>query len=481
MHQLSTSATESGTERADDLRIGYVGGGSRGWARTLINDLAQCPDLGGTVALYDVRPEAARLNADLGNHVMARGDVVGDWTFEVHEAMADALAGADVVVCSTQDPPEETFVHDLDVPKEYDIHQTVGDTVGPGGVMRSLRSIPQYREIAATVREHCPDAWVLNYTNPMTVCTRTLYAEYPDVNAIGLCHEVFKTQELFADIAERYVDAAEDVSREAVDVNVKGINHFTWVDEARWRGHDLYQYLDAELESRKPLPGFERGALEGESYWTNNYQVAFDLYRTFGLLGAAGDRHLAEFVPWYLADVEDAADIERWGIRLTPSSARVPDGEADAAAEVERVLDGEETFELYESGEEFVDIVRALVGIEPLKTHLNYLNEGQIPDLERGAVVETNALVTGDDVSPVTAGPFPDPVREHVSRAVSNQETLIEAGMTGDLGLAFRAFRNDPLVTLDPADARALFADLVERERDYLDAYDVNDAAVLAE
>lgn len=478
MHRLTPETRDTG--RGDDLRIGYVGGGSRGWARTLINDLAQCADLGGTVALYDVDTEAAELNAALGEHVMGRDDVVGDWAFEVDEEMADALAGADVVVCSTQDPPEETFVHDIDLPKEYGVHQTVADTVGPGGVMRSLRSVPQYREIAATVREECPDAWVLNYTNPMTVCTRTLYEEYPGIDAIGLCHEVFKTQSLFADVAEERIESAADVSREEIDVNVKGVNHFTWVDEARWRGHDLYEYLDDELASRGPLPAFERGALEGESYWANHYQVAFDLYETFGLLGAAGDRHLAEFVPWYLDDVEEAADVERWGIRLTPSSARVSD-DADPAADVERILDGEETFEFYESGEEFVDVVRALVGIEPLKTHLNYPNEGQIPDLERGAVVETNALVTGDDVSPVAAGGFPDPVRTLVERTVTNQETLVEAGFAGDLDLAFRAFRDDPLVTLDPADARALFRDLVAAERDYLDAYDLDGAAVLAE
>ncbi|MFC7196358.1 hypothetical protein ACFQL4_19845 [Halosimplex aquaticum] len=125
------------------------------------------------------------------------------------------------------------------------------------GAFRSLRSVPQYREIAATVREQCPDAWVFNYTNPMTVCTRTLYEEYPDINAIGLCHEVTHVQHMLADVAERHIDAAEDVSGSEIAVNVKGINHFTWIDEVRWRGHDVFQYLDDELERHKPFPGFE--------------------------------------------------------------------------------------------------------------------------------------------------------------------------------------------------------------------------------
>ncbi|WP_415378856.1 glycoside hydrolase family 4 [Halosimplex sp. TS25] len=474
MHSLQAEPPVDGA--ATDVRIGYVGGGSQGWALTLINDLAQCDDVSGTVALYDVNYEGAVENAELANDVMDRSDVPGDWTFEAHREMDDALAGADFVVCSTQDPPEETFVHDIDVPQEYGIYQTVADTVGPGGAFRSLRSIPQYREIAATVREQCPDAWVVNYTNPMTVCTRTLYAEYPDINAIGLCHEVTHIQHMLADVAERYIDAAEDLSGSDIAVNVKGINHFTWIDEARWRGHDVFQYLDAELERHKPIPGFEPGELADESYWANHHQIAFDLYDRFGVLGAAGDRHLAEFVPWYL-DIDTPAEIERWGARLTPSAARRSDGEAPA--KMDKFRDDEGEFHLSESGEEVVDIMRALLGIEPMKTHVNFPNRGQCPDLPDSAVVETNALITGDDISPVNAGTLPRQVRSMVTRAIHNQETLIEAGFAGDLDLAFQAFLNEPLVTIQRDEAQDLFADLVAIERDYFDAYDVEGASVL--
>jgi alpha-galactosidase len=475
MYQLAKRDLRPSTDGARNLKIGYIGGGSQGWAHTLINDLAQCGDLAGEVALYDIDYDAAARNAELGNQVTAREDAIGDWTFEAYRDLGAALDGADFVICSTQDPPEETFVYDIDLPQEYGLYQTVADTVGPGGIFRALRAIPQYREIAATVRERCPDAWVINYTNPMTVCTRALYEEYPDINAIGLCHEVFKTQELFAEIAQRYVDGAADVDRTEIEVTVKGINHFTWVDEAYWRDHDLFAYLDAELENRKPLPGFRPGAMEGESYWVNNRQIAFDLYDRFGVLGAAGDRHLAEFVPWYLA-IDDPAEIERWGIRLTPSSARVD--EDDGPDEMEQYLSGEEQFRLSESGEEAVDIMRALVGGEPVVTHLNYPNHGQVSGLRTGAVVETNALLTGDSVTPLCAGGLPDEIETLVERHVTNQETLIEAGFSGDLDLAFRAFLNDPLVALERTEARELFAELVAVERDYLAEYDL-DASVL--
>ncbi|NUB93632.1 glycoside hydrolase family 4 [Haloterrigena sp. SYSU A121-1] len=473
MHRLEERVP---SQSRSSVKIGYVGGGSHGWAHTLINDLLQCDDLAGTVSLYDVDYDAAERNARLANGLADRPDANGAWTFEARRDVDDALADADYVICSIQDPVEETFVHDIDVPQEYGIYQTVADTVGPGGVLRSLRAIPQYREIAATVREQCPDACVINYTNPMTVCTRTLYEEYPDINAIGLCHEVFETQRLLADIAERYVDEAEAVAADEIEVNVKGINHFTWVDEAYWNGRDVFRYLDRELEARKPIPGFEPGELDDESYWTNHHQIAFDLYDRFGLLGAAGDRHLAEFVPWYL-DIDEPEEIQRWGIRLTPSSART--GDDEGPAKMERYLSGDEEFEFTESGEEVVDIVRALEGLEPIKTHVNHPNRGQTPDLPTGAVVETNAVITGGGVAPITAGELPRGVRSMVSTAVHNQETLIEAGFAGDLDLAFQAFLNDPLVTVQRDAARDLFADLVDLERDYLHDYDLEGAAVL--
>ncbi len=470
MHELGLY---DGAASASELKIGYVGGGSQGWAHTLINDLGQCSDLSGEVALYDVDYEAAERNAEFGNRVMERTDAVGDWRFEAYREMDAALSDSDFVVCSVQDPPEETFKHDLDVPQEYGIYQTVGDTVGPGGTIRALRAIPQYRKIAATVREECPDAWVINYTNPMTVCTRALYAEFPDINAIGLCHEVHPFQELFAEIAERYVETAEDVDREEIDVTVKGINHFTWIDAADWAGHDLYDYLDEELERRKPLPGYEPGDMAGESYWSNHFQIAFDLYDRFGVLGAAGDRHLAEFVPWYLS-IDAPEEIQRWGIRLTPSSARVG-GESPDKMMTTRV----DEFEFTESGEEAIEIMRALLGIEPFKTHLNYPNEGQISDLPEDVVVETNALLTGKGVTPLCAGGLPDEIHSMVKRHVTNQETLIEAGFEGDLDRAFRAFLNDPLVTLKREHAAELFARLVEIEREYFTDYDLRNATVV--
>jgi alpha-galactosidase len=472
MHTL-----DSTDETATDLKIGYIGGGSRSWATTLMNDLAQAEAIAGDVALYDVDYESARQNERLGEYIQSHEEAVGDWAYEAVETMADALEGADFVILSTQDPPAETMARDLDLPKEYGIRQSVGDTVGPGGTLRSMRAISQYREIAAGVREHCPEAWVINYTNPMTVITRTLYEEYPDINAVGLCHEVFKVQDLFADLVEEHRDA-ESVAREDIEVNVKGINHFTWVDDAHWRGDSVYDLLEEWTADRAEPPRFDPGDLEDESYFVDHDDVTQDLYRTFGILPAAGDRHLAEFVPWYL-NVDEDEQVQRWGIRLTPSEYRV-DHWPDADEKRQEYLDGED-FKFSESGEEAVEWMQALLGIEPLETHANLPNRGQCPDLQEGAVVETNVLVTGDSVTPLTAGTLPPEVRSHVSTHVTNQETLVEAGFEGDVDRAFRAFLNDPLVDVDTVEARELFTRLVEAEREYLSAWNLSESDVLDE
>mgnify|MGYP000504061211 CR=1 FL=1 len=472
MHDL-TGATGS----TDGVVIGFVGGGSRDWAEKLMHALALTDEFAGSVRLYDLDEESARANAELGREIQRRDAAVGDWTYEAVESLEAALDGADFVVCSTQDPPAETFKHDLDIPTEYGLFQTVGDTVGPGGTFRALRAIPQYREIAAAVRDHCPDAWVFNFTNPMTVCTRTLYEEFPDINAVGICHEVYHVQAWLAELAADHL-GIEDATYEEVDVTVKGVNHFTWIDEATLRGADLFEAVDAELATRDP-PSFEPGDLPEMSVYGNHHEITLDLYRLYGILPAAGDRHLAEFVSWYLDPIEDPEEIHRWGIKLTPSEHRV-DSWPEAERERQAQLAGEEPIDVAEPNEEMVDLMNALLGHGAVKTNVNVPNRGQVPDLREGAVVETNALFTRDSVTPLVGGDLPDPVASLVETHVTNQETLIEAGFTGDLDLAFRAFRNDPLVTHDPADAESLFADMVDAEREYLTDYDLAGADVLS-
>ncbi len=474
----ATSAGAADEDATQSVKIGYVGGGSRGWAYTLINDLAQCTDMSGEVVLYDLDYESAQRNAEFGNWVQEREGAVGEWTYTAVEDRSAALEGADFVILSTQDPPAETMAHEIDIPSEYGIYQSVGDTVGPGGVVRAMRTIPVYRDIALAIEEHCPDAWVLNYTNPMTVCVRALYEAFPDINAIGCCHEVFHTQEHFGELVAEYMDEPQP-PRTEIDVNVKGINHFTWIDEATWRGHDLFPLLKRHSEEVISDRSFDPGDLDDASYFVDNELVAYALFDRFGIFPAAGDRHLAEFVPWFLS-VDDPDEIQSWGIKLTPSEYRV-ERQEDALDKFYDPMEGDEEFEFFDSGEEGVSMMRALLGGERLRTNVNVPNEGQAPDLPAGTVVETNALFTRGEVTPLAAGELPPQVHNAVSTHVQNQETIVEAAFAGDVDLAFQAFLNDPLVSVPITDAEAMFRDLIEAVEPYLQSHwDLDGAAVLS-
>jgi alpha-galactosidase len=463
------------------LTIGYVGGGSRGWALTLINDLAAAPDIDAEVRLYDVDHAAAKRNERFGNWAEDRDEAVGDVTYRAVPNTADALRGADVVVASTQPDPAETRIPELRTAREYGhYHAAAGGSVGPGGVFRSLREMPTYRDLARVVGEYCPDALVVNYSNPMTTLTRSLYDAYPDIEAIGLCHEVAHTRSYFASLVEKHRDVS-GVSGDDLDVSVSGVNHFTWVTSAEWNGVDVHDLLDRELKVVGPLPAYGPGNMTGESAFVNHHHITLDLYRRYGACPAVGDRHLPEFAPHYLR-VDDPDELHRWGIRATPDSYYL-DRVDDIAERVEAQMRGDEPFELAPSGEVVVDVLRAVAGGEELVINANYPNEGQAPGLTRDAVVETNVRISENGVEPIETDPLPRPVRSMVSTHVDNQETLVAAGAEGDLDLAFRAFRNDPqALEYQPDTCRDLFMDLVATSRECLaDDWDLDGATVLAE
>src|SRR3954468_5192769 len=156
-----------------NVQIAYIGGGSRGWAWGLMSDLASEQSISGTVKLYDLNYEAAQQNAIIGNRLLDREDVVGHWEYEAVKTLKEALNGADFVIISILPGTFLEMKSDVHTPEQYGIYQSVGDTVGPGGMIRALRTIPLFVEIANHIKEHAPDAWVINYTNPMSLCTRT--------------------------------------------------------------------------------------------------------------------------------------------------------------------------------------------------------------------------------------------------------------------------------------------------------------------
>ena len=452
-----------------DINIAYIGGGSRGWALELMRDLAIEEQISGTVRLYDIDFPAAQNNEIIGNKLTSKEITKGKWKYKAVEKISEALTGADFVVISILPGTFKEMNSDVHLPEQYGIYQSVGDTVGPGGLIRAIRTIPMFVAIAENIKEFSPKAWVINYTNPMTLCTRTLHQIFPEIKAFGCCHEVFGTQKLLANMVQDILGVAV-VERNEIKVNVLGINHFTWIDKASYQGIDLFPMYKDFVDKN-----YEKGYVvnKNSDEWFNKYfdsanRVKFDLFKRYGLIAAAGDRHLAEFCPaWYLKDPETVA---RWKFGLTPVSWRMEDLQT-RLSKSERLVKGEEDLELKATGEEGVKQIKALLGLGDLITNVNIPNQGQEKEIPLNAVVETNALFSKDSIRPVFAGELPADVNSLVMRHVYNQETILKAAVSRDKELAFRAFANDPLVNLSIDAARELFNRMFENTSEYLKAW----------
>ncbi len=427
-----------------DVQIAYIGGGSRGWAWTFMTDLALEPSMSGTIRLYDIDKQAAKNNEIIGNKVSERPEAVGKWKYEVAETIGDALTGADFVVISIMPKTFDEMEIDVHMPERLGIYQSVGDTAGPGGITRAMRTIPIFAGFAEAIRQYAPNAWVINYTNPMTLCIQTLYHVFPEIKAFGCCHEVFGTQKVLASIAKEAL-GVEDIPREEIAVNVLGINHFTWFDYASYKGVDLFPIYREYIEKH-----FEEGFNEPDNNWMNStfacaHRVKMDLFLKYGLIAAAGDRHLAEFMPGDMY-LKDPATVEGWKFGLTTVEWRKNDlkNRLERSA---RLVSGEEEIDLKSTGEEGIELIKALCGLRRMVSNVNIPNtDGQIPNLPRTAVVETNALFERNAIRPVMAGNVPSQVKTLLMPHIENHERVLKAALTGDRELVKEAFLTDPLV-----------------------------------
>ena len=221
--------------KVSDIQIAYIGGGSRGWAWTFMTDLSMDASISGTIRLFDIDEAAAKNNEQIGKRLSSRPDAVGKWDYVTCKTIEEALTGCDFVVISILPGTFDEMASDVHLPERHGIYQSVGDTAGPGGMIRALRTIPMFADIASAIKNYAPDAWVINYTNPMTLCVKTLYHVYPEIKAFGCCHEVFGTQMVLKNICEETF-GLKDIRRNDILVNVLGINHFTWFDQGSYKG-----------------------------------------------------------------------------------------------------------------------------------------------------------------------------------------------------------------------------------------------------
>ena len=446
--------------KVEDLKIAYIGGGSRGWAWGLMSDLAGKDVISGNVYLYDTDFQAAYDNEIVGNKA---GE---NFKYKAVKTISEALTGADFVIISILPGTFDEMESDVHAPEKYGIYQSVGDSTGPGGLIRALRTIPMYVEIAEAIKEFCPKAWVINYTNPMALCVATLYRVFPEIKAFGCCHEVFGTQKILCCMLDE-MGMTENLDRHELRTTPVGLNHFTWITSAQYKNIDLFPLYSEFAKKHK-----EDGITQGDKNWMNSFFgtseiVKFDLFNKFGYIAAAGDRHLAEFCPgnWYLENPDVA---HKWKFNLTPVSWRREEL-LKRKEKSRKLVSGEMDFEHKPTGEEGVNQICALLGLSELVTNVNVPNVGQLSNVPLGTIVETNAVFSGDKLAPVNSGEVPENIYSIMAPAVANQNNILNGFFNKDINLLFNAFATDRLTDrLSLSDAKDLFNTMLDNTRKYL-------------
>jgi alpha-galactosidase len=422
-------------------RITIIGGGSYQWVPKLLIDMVNTPSLAeAEIVLEDIDAAPLPSMADFVRHV---ADVKNlGITVDTTTDQRAALAGADYVVVCISTGGFASMRHDLEVPERHGIKQSVGDSVGPGGIMRALRNIPILVGIARDMADVCPDAWMLNITNPMTTLCRAVTRE-TSVKTVGLCHEMVGTQFLLSVLLDApFLD---------LDFELVGVNHFPLLTRMTIGADDGFARLREVLTDGADDPisvpaemGEEAVALakgfKKRDLIAGN-QVKFALFERFGVLPAAGDRHLVEFFPGFLT--EDAGWGKRWGVALTT----IADRERDAGGhktEFEKLLNATE-LPTMPSGEMVAPIMDSFLRDKPRSLPLNLPNAGQAPDLPSDVVVEAMCVADGNGLRGRDTPELPPVLSEWVRRIVASQEMTVEAAITGDRAKVIEAMLLDPL------------------------------------
>jgi alpha-galactosidase len=432
-----------------------IGAGSTVFTPGLLTDLASAPAFAGwTVHLVDLVPDAAETMARLGRRIAAQRGA--DLTFVPHTDRREALPGARFVTTTIAVGGAGGWLRDVEIPARYGIAQTVGDSVGPGGVLRALRHVPELVAVASDVADLAPQALLVNYSNPLTANVRAITAATP-VRTIGLCHGTMHTLATIA--RELAVPVAE------MDATFAGLNHLCWLLELRHAGQDLYPRWDALVAAH--AGGVDAASTRSEG---SHLAVSADLYRTFGRYPAPGDRHVAEFFGWYLRGAgqhgsgpADGATLP-WGLQGGRDATMEYIGEkSDLWARLHAQADGTVPLPRTDNqeAERLVAIAAAIVtGRDHRELAVNLPNDGLIDNLPAEAVVEVPAVVGAAGVRGVAVGALPTGIAAALTARARQQEIVVQAALLGRRDLALQALALDPLVP-DPGVARAILDDAV--------------------
>ena len=429
------------------MKLTFMGAGSTVFSKNVLGDTMLCPDFHDVeIALYDIDPirlEESYLVIDAMNKTINQGRATIKKYLGIPERK-EALRGADFVVNAIQvglyDP---CTIIDFEIPKKYGLRQTIGDTLGIGGIMRGLRTIHVMKGFAEDIEEVCPNAWFLNYTNPMAILSGYMQ-RYTKVKTVGLCHSVQVCAPTLLNIL------GFDIDPSTIQTKIAGINHMAWLLEIFDKdGNDLY-------------PEIKRRAKEKNSNQKHWDMVRFDYIEKLGYYCTESSEHNAEYNPFYIKAGRDDL-IEKFNIPLDEYPRRCINQIANWQKQKEEIMNGG-NIQHTRTHEYASRIMEAIWTNTPLKIGGNVLNNGCISNLPREACVEVPCLVDNNGVTPTYVGDLPIQLAAMNASNIYPQLLTIEAARTGKIEHLYQAAMMDPHTgaQLSTDEIVAMCNDLVE-------------------
>jgi len=363
----------------------------------------------------------------------------------------DVLPGADAVVSTIGVGGRRAWEKDVIVFRQFNIYQSTGDTYGAGGVSRALRTVPVLIDIARDMEKLCPNALLVNFTNPMTVNCWALSKE-TKIKTIGLCYGVTYYQHFLANFIE--------VPFKETWTKAIGVNHFTWITDFQYQGKDAWPLVRQKMEEKRDV--------------VSSQPHTWELFETFDAFPCVGDGHICEFIPGFQAKgayygktfgVDGQHNFEEYA----KSWDKVFEDMADQAYgrkpldEIEEDIAGE----TFKDEELFIDVLLASMGEEPVERTANLPNTGQVSNLPLGAVLEGTTLVNGSGFHPLNYGQLPPGLTAILQRILGAQALTVEAALKADRKLVVQAFMAD-LTAIKKSDAEKLVDCILETHKEYL-------------
>jgi len=431
-------------------RITFIGAGSIGFTRTLVRDILTFPRLtDAELVLMDIDAERLEFAERSVKRIIELGNYPA--TVKTTLSRAEALQGADVVMVTILAGGVHVWRHDIEIPKQYGIDINVGDTRGPSGIFRALRTIPEMLSIAKDMEKYCPNAMMLNYTNPMAMLCRAMQRE-SNIAITGLCHSVQGTAEMLA----RWIG----VPYEEIDYLCAGINHMAWYLRFDHKNQSVYPLIRAAMD--KP-------EIYNEEIVRNEMFLHLDYYVT------ESSGHNSEYNAWFRKRPDLIEKYCTHGTGWNPGKhAYILDEylrrENEWRDDARSWFDGSAQLKLDRGHEYAAYIVNALVGGEPFRFNGNVRNTGLITNLPQDACVEVPVFVDKDGLHPVHVGALPPQCAMLTNLSAQIEELAVDGAISGDPRKVYQAILNDPLTAavLAPNEIRDMVNQMFAQNKDYL-------------